>query len=106
MFLWMTWRTLATPVQKLRVITRRSMKVRSPIVFLQRITYMNTVGDTMIRELDFSKITLRIIEHVDKDGGGDEDHVIAKLTGNTIDTLRRCLVRQPKLFSWTVELII
>ena len=33
---------------------------------------MNIVGDTMIRELDFSKITLRIIEHVDKDGGGDD----------------------------------
>jgi len=46
----------------------------------------------MIRELDFSKITLRIIEHIDKDGDGDEDHIIAKLTGNTIDTLRRCLV--------------
>lgn len=45
----------------------------------------------MVRELDFSKITLRIIEHIDKDGDGDEDHVIAKLTGNTIDTLRRCL---------------
>lgn len=46
----------------------------------------------MVRELDFSKITLRIIEHIDKDGDGDEDHIIAKLTGNTIDTLRRCLV--------------
>ena len=45
----------------------------------------------MVRELDFSKITLRIIEHINKDGDGDEDHVIAKLTGNTIDTLRRCL---------------
>ena len=46
----------------------------------------------MIRELDFSKITLRIIEHIDKDGENDEDHVIAKLVGNTVDTLRRCLV--------------
>lgn len=46
----------------------------------------------MVRELDFSKITLRLIEHVDKKGDGDDDHVIAKLTGNTLDTLRRCLV--------------
>lgn len=46
----------------------------------------------MVRELDFSKITLRIIEHIDKKGENDEDHVIAKLTGNTLDTLRRCLV--------------
>jgi Ca2+-dependent lipid-binding protein len=55
------------------------------------------VGDTMIRELDFSKITLRIIEHVDKDGDGDDDHVIAKLVGNTIDTLRRCLYTPTQL---------
>lgn len=45
----------------------------------------------MVRELDFSKITLRIIEHIDKKGENDEDHVIAKLTGSTLDTLRRCL---------------
>ncbi|KAH8719146.1 hypothetical protein GQ44DRAFT_742030 [Phaeosphaeriaceae sp. PMI808] len=51
----------------------------------------NEVGDVMVRELDFSKITLRLIEHINKDGDGDEDHVIAKLTGNTVDTLRRCL---------------
>jgi len=57
----------------------------------------NEVGDTMIRELDFSKITLRIIEHVDKDGDGDDDHVIAKLTGSTIDTLRRCLYTPTQL---------
>ncbi|KAH9860893.1 hypothetical protein IAQ61_010628 [Plenodomus lingam] len=60
-------------------------------------TTFNEVGDTMIRELDFSKITLRIIEHIDKDGDGDEDHVIAKLTGNTIDTLRRCLYTPTQL---------
>lgn len=51
----------------------------------------------MVRELDFSKITLRIIEHIDKDGDGDEDHVIAKLTGNTVDTLRRCLYTPTQL---------
>ncbi|PSN65104.1 tricalbin [Corynespora cassiicola Philippines] len=57
----------------------------------------NEVGDTMVRELDFSKITLRIIEHIDKKGEGDEDHVIAKLTGNTLDTLRRCLYTPTQL---------
>jgi Ca2+-dependent lipid-binding protein len=64
-----------------------------------RTTDANTcaVGDTMVRELDFSKITLRIIEHLNKDGDGDEDHVIAKLTGNTIDTLRRCLYTPTQL---------
>ncbi|KAF2032834.1 tricalbin [Setomelanomma holmii] len=57
----------------------------------------NEVGDVMVRELDFSKITLRIIQHINKDGDGDEDHVIAKLTGNTIDTLRRCLYTPTQL---------
>ncbi|KAF2469193.1 tricalbin [Lindgomyces ingoldianus] len=57
----------------------------------------NEVGDTMVRELDFSKITLRLIEHIDKKGEGDEDHVIAKLTGSTLDTLRRCLYTPTQL---------
>ena len=52
----------------------------------------------MIRELDFSKITLRIMEHDDNDGEEDGDHVIAKLTGNTIDTLRKALVRRWMVF--------
>jgi hypothetical protein len=51
----------------------------------------------MIRELDFSKITLRLIERINKDGDGDEDHVIAKLTGNTIETLRKCLYTPTQL---------
>lgn len=62
-----------------------SAKIRS-----HHMTF-NDIGDTMIRELDFSKITLRIIEQVDNDGEDHDDHVIAKLTGNTIDTLRRSL---------------
>ncbi|KAF2712701.1 tricalbin [Pleomassaria siparia CBS 279.74] len=56
-----------------------------------RSTVFNETGDAMVRELDFSKITLRLIEHVDKKGDGDDDHVIAKLTGSTLDTLKRCL---------------
>jgi len=51
----------------------------------------------MVRELDFSKITLRIIEHIDKKGEADEDHVVAKLTGQTLDTLRRCLYTPTQL---------
>lgn len=46
----------------------------------------------MVREMDFSKITLRIIEHIDKKGENDEDHIIAKKTGNTLDVLRASLV--------------
>jgi hypothetical protein len=50
-------------------------------------------GDAIIRELDQSRITLRLIEQVDHDGKGNDDHVIAKLTGPTLPTLQRCLVR-------------
>ncbi|KAF2010633.1 tricalbin [Aaosphaeria arxii CBS 175.79] len=62
-----------------------SSKIKS-----KKMTF-NEVGDAMVRELDFSKITIRLIEHIDKKGEGDEDEIIAKLTGNTLDTLRKCL---------------
>lgn len=53
----------------------------------------NEVGDAMIRELDLSKITLRLVEEVDTKGDDENDkHIKAKLTGNTLDVLRRCLV--------------
>jgi Ca2+-dependent lipid-binding protein len=45
----------------------------------------------MVRELDFSKVTLRLREKGDKNKDGDEDHTFAKLSGNTSDTLRQCL---------------
>jgi Ca2+-dependent lipid-binding protein len=58
---------------------------------------MHVAGDAMVRELDFSKITLRLIEHVDKKGDDGDDHVIAKLTGSTLDTLKRCLYTPTQL---------
>ena len=52
-----------------------------------------TAGDAFIRELEFSKVTLRLKQKEDKKGEGDnEEHTIAKLQGNTIDVLQRCLV--------------
>ena len=50
-------------------------------------------GDAFVRELDVSKITLRLREKLDKKGDQDSDHVIAKLQADTIDVLHRCLVR-------------
>lgn len=44
----------------------------------------------MVRELDLSRITLRLISETDKKGT-DEDDIKAKLQGSTLDTLRRCL---------------
>lgn len=45
-----------------------------------------------MRELDVSKITMRLREKVDKKGDQDEDGIVAKLTGSTLDVLQRCLV--------------
>ena len=50
-----------------------------------------TAGDAMVRELDVSRITLRLREKVDK-GEDKEDHIHAKLTGQTIELLRQGLV--------------
>lgn len=46
----------------------------------------------MVRELDLSKITLRLVEEVDKKGEGDTEHIKAKLTGDTLSVLRQALV--------------
>ncbi|KAH8815077.1 C2 domain-containing protein [Xylogone sp. PMI_703] len=54
---------------------------------------LDEIGDCFVRELDFSKITIRIREKGDSKGDQkkDRDHIIAKLTGNTLDTLKQCL---------------
>jgi Ca2+-dependent lipid-binding protein len=51
------------------------------------------IGDCFVRELEFSKLTLRIREKGEKQGDGDDkDHTLARLTGSTLDTLKQCLV--------------
>jgi hypothetical protein len=47
----------------------------------------------MIRELDQSRITLRLIDQADRDGRGSDEHVVAKLSGSTLQILQRALVR-------------
>ena len=50
-------------------------------------------GDAFVRELDVSRITLRLKEKQDRKGdNGNEEHTMAKLHGNTVDILQRCLV--------------
>ncbi|KAM3463113.1 hypothetical protein MY5147_000881 [Beauveria neobassiana] len=44
------------------------------------------IGDCVIRELDFSRLTLKA-----RKKGDDNDHVLAYLAGNTLDTLKQCL---------------
>ena len=36
----------------------------------------NETGDAIIRELDMSKITLRLMEHVDREGKGSENWIV------------------------------
>ena len=72
-----------------------SAKVKS------RQTQFGETGDAFVRELDFSKITLRLREKADRKGDGEKsDATIAKLTGSTMDTLMRCLVCRPPLSAW------
>lgn len=48
------------------------------------------IGDCVIRELEFSRLTIRA-----RKKGDDEDDTLASLSGNTIDTLKQCLVSDP-----------
>jgi len=57
----------------------------------------NETGDTVVRELDLSKITLRLVSEVDKKGDDGEEHVEGKLTGNTLEVLRRALYTPTQL---------
>ena len=45
------------------------------------------IGDCVIRELDFSRLTLKA-----RKKGDDKDDTIASLSGNTLETLKQCLV--------------
>lgn len=51
------------------------------------------IGDCFIRELEFSRLTLKVREKREKPGEErDEEHTVARLAGNTLDTLKQCLV--------------
>ena len=58
------------------------------------LTFIVIVGDAFIRELDMSQLTLRLVQ---KSNDKDEKHVIAKLTGDTLSTLQRCLYTPTEL---------
>ncbi|KAH8645472.1 C2 domain-containing protein [Xylariales sp. PMI_506] len=57
-----------------------------------KIFKFDEIGDCFIRELEFSRLTLKVKEKREKAGSDpDEDHTIARLAGNTLDTLKQCL---------------
>jgi len=70
-------------------------RVSTVIILRKTHTHIcNLAGDAFVRELDVSKITLRLKQKHDKKGDADQDeHTIAKLQGSTLDILQRCLVR-------------
>ncbi|QIW98420.1 hypothetical protein AMS68_003938 [Peltaster fructicola] len=56
----------------------------------QHFTF-NETGDAMIRELDLSRMTLRLVSEVKRKGDEDEKQVKAKLSGATLDVLRKAM---------------
>jgi Ca2+-dependent lipid-binding protein len=62
----------------------------SAVARSRKVTF-DEVGDCFIRELEFSKLTIRLREKGDVKED-QKDKTIAKLTGNTLDTLRQALV--------------
>lgn len=59
---------------------------------------IDEIGDCFVRELDFSKITLRVREKGKLKGDGkDREDVWAKLSGETLVTLKQCLVSKTTL---------
>lgn len=54
----------------------------------QRNHKFDEISDCFIRELEFSRLSIK----ARKKGEDDEDDVLAYLSGNTMDTLKQCLV--------------
>lgn len=65
----------------------------------QKTHTFGETGDAFVRELDMSRITLRLAEKSDNKEKGDEDdeNVVAKLQGQTIATLQQCLYKPTEL---------
>lgn len=63
----------------------------------QRTHKFDEKGDAFVRELEFSRITLRLVSKESKSGDDENEHVIAKLTGQTLTTLQQCLYKATEL---------
>lgn len=74
------------------VVDDMAFPAYSSATMRSKTTSLNEIGDCFVRELDFSKITLRLRERGESKGDEKKDHTLARLTGNTLDTLKQCLV--------------
>lgn len=61
----------------------------SAVARSRKLTF-DEIGDCFIRELEFSKLTIRLREKGDLKED-KKDKTVAKLTGNTLDTVKQCL---------------
>ncbi|KAF2168519.1 hypothetical protein M409DRAFT_21268 [Zasmidium cellare ATCC 36951] len=75
---------LEVVMDDMRYASYTSAKIRS------RQHSFNETGDAMVRELDLSRMTLRLVTETDKKGTEESD-IKARVTGPTLETLRRCL---------------
>lgn len=88
----MTTFFLHTQPQRRDRSIHNSARVSDQIVGTETRQLTSLAGDAFVRELDFSKIQIRLKEKHDKKGENDEEDTIAKLNGDTLDVLRKCLV--------------
>ena len=64
----------------------------------QRHHQFGETGDAFVRELDMSRITVRLVEKSDNNGKEkDHEDIIAKLAGPTLPTLQQCLYKPTEL---------
>ncbi|PKY00542.1 putative membrane bound C2 domain protein [Aspergillus campestris IBT 28561] len=61
-----------------------------------KVAQIEDIGDAFVRELEFSKVTLRIVDKDDHEDNSDE-HTVSKLTGDTLSTLQRILYTPTEL---------
>lgn len=72
------------------------------IVGVMQLT-VSQAGEVFVRELDVSKITLRLRVKTDNKGDENDENVVAKLTGDTLTTLKQYLVSMPCLRNVRIE---
>lgn len=63
----------------------------------ERTHQFGETGDAFVRELDMSRITLRLAQKTNKGQEGEDSEYIAKLQGETLLTLQQCLDKPTEL---------
>ena len=93
----MTWLShpIRSPRPLLSIPSSKKVSALQVSDATQRSLITSPAGDAIVRELDMSKITLRLVQKEDKKGGEQSaENVYAKLVGDTLQVLQKCLVSQ------------